>query len=192
MRQVKTKGRKVKAKPLPIEINQDEYVELLKETEFMHHKVAFMLGFESGLRISEIVGLQKVDFDFGNKQIRVNMGKNSKDRIVSLPLSWQPQHINYIPIKCQQRALQKAFIKSAIATGLKDKKPKIHFHSLRHGFATECIRSGVDIATVSGLLGHEDISTTSIYVNLCPAERIAQYRNKFGKRINFPFKVTSF
>ena len=180
----KTKGIR-KPKPLPIEINQDEYVELLKaEGLQIHHKVAFMLGFESGLRISEIVNLRKDDFDFGNKQIRINMGKNSKDRIVGLPMSWQPQHINYIPIKCQQRALQKAFIQSAIKIGLKKKKPKIHFHSLRHGFATECIRSGVDIATVSGLLGHEDISTTSIYVNLCPAERIAQYRNKFGKRNN--------
>jgi len=178
----KTKGKKVKAKPLPIEINQDEYVELLKATGFMHHKVAFMLGFESGLRISEIVNLKKEDFDFGNKQIRVNMGKNSKDRIVSLPLSWQPQHINYIPLKCQQRALQKAFIKSAKITGLKKKKPKIHFHSLRHGFATECIRAGVDISTVQGLLGHEDPATTSIYINLAPEERIAQYRNKFGKR----------
>jgi len=53
---------------------------------------------------------------------------------------------------------------------------------LRHGFATECIRAGIDIATVSGLLGHSDIATTSIYINLCPAERIAQYRNKFGSR----------
>jgi len=182
MRPHKKKGQKVKAKPLPVEINQDEYVEILKVTEFMHHKVAFMLGFESGLRISEIIGLQKADFDFGNKQIRVNMGKNSKDRIVSLPLSWQPQHINFIPLKCQQRALQKALIKSAIITGLKVKKPKVHFHSLRHGFATECIRAGIDIATVSGLLGHSDIATTSIYINLCPAERIAQYRNKFGSR----------
>jgi len=116
MRPHKKKGQKVKAKPLPVEINQEEYVALLKVTEFMHHKVAFMLGFESGLRISEIIGLQKADFDFGNKQIRVNMGKNSKDRIVSLPLSWQPQHINFIPLKCQQRALQKALIKSAIIT----------------------------------------------------------------------------
>ena len=55
----KKKEQKVKAKPLPVEINQDEYVELLKATKFMHHKVAFMLGFESGLRISEIVNLQK-------------------------------------------------------------------------------------------------------------------------------------
>jgi len=97
-------------------------------------------------------------------------------------LSWQPQHINYIPLKCQQRALQKAFIKSAEITGLKVKKPKIHFHSLRHGFATECVRSGIDLSTLQGLLGHQDLATTSIYINLCPAERIAQYRNKFGKR----------
>jgi len=182
MRPIKTKGQKVKAKPLPVEINQDEYVALLKATKFMHHKIAFMLGFESGLRISEIVHLQKADFDFGNKQIRINLGKNSKDRIVSLPLSWQPAHINFIPLKCQQRALQKALIKSAIITGLKAKKPKVHFHSLRHGFATECIRAGIDIATVSGLLGHSDIATTSIYINLCPAERISKVINKFGKR----------
>ena len=148
----------------------------------MHHKVAFMLGFESGLRISEIVNLKKQDFDLGNKQVRINMGKNSKDRIVSLPLSWQPQHINYIPLKCKQRALQKAFIKSAIETGLKDKKPKIHFHSLRHGFATEALRSGVDLYTISKLLGHEDISTTTIYAHLCPEDAIKELRNKFGTR----------
>lgn len=176
------KGQKVKAKPLPLEINQDEYVEVLKITEFMHHKVAFMLAFESGLRISEIVNLQKNDFDFKNRQLRINMGKFSKDRIVAIPLSWQPQHINYIPLKCKQRALQKAFIKSAIETGLKKKKPKIHFHSLRHGFATECLRSGIDLVTIQGLLGHEDLATTSIYINLCPSERITKYINKFGTR----------
>lgn len=74
--------QKVKAKPLPIEINQDEYVEVINsKSPQMHHKIAFMLGFESGLRISEIVNLQKVDFDFGNKQIRINMGKNSKQSV---------------------------------------------------------------------------------------------------------------
>ena len=183
-RRVNPKGKKVVRKPLPIEVNQDEYVEILNNTKFMHHKVAFMLAFESGLRISEIIGLKKQDFDVKNNQLRINMGKNSKDRIVNLPLSWKEHHMDYIPLQCKQRALQKAFIASAIKTGLKNKKPKVHFHSLRHGFATECIRSGVDIATVSGLLGHEDISTTSIYINLAPEERIKQYREKFGKRKN--------
>lgn len=176
------KGKKMKPKPLPIEVNQDEYVEVLNATRLMHHKIAFMLAFESGLRISEVVNLKKEDFDFGNKQIRVNMGKFSKDRIVALPVSWKEHHIKYIPMPCKQRALQKAFIASSIETGLKKKKPKVHFHSLRHGFATECIRSGIDLPTLSGLLGHEDISTTGIYINLCPDERIKQYRDKFGRR----------
>ena len=175
-------GKKVKPKPLPIEVTQDEYVEILKVTQFMHHKVAFMLAFESGLRISEVVNLKKEDIDLRNNQIRINMGKFSKDRIVNVPLSWQPAHINFIPIKCQQRALQKAFIKSCYLTGLKLRKPKIHFHSLRHGYATEALRSGVDLYTISKLLGHEDISTTTIYAHLCPEDAIKELTSKFGTR----------
>jgi len=176
------KNKKVKAKPLPIEVTMAEYLEILNYTKMIHHKVAFMLAFESGLRISEVVNLKKEDFDLGNKQIRINMGKNSKDRIVNLPLSWRPHLVKHIPIKCQQRALQKAFIQSAELSGLKKNKPKIHFHSLRHGYATESLRSGVDLYTISKLLGHEDISTTTIYAHLCPEDAIRELRSKFGKR----------
>ena len=177
-----SKGRTVKKKPLPIEVTQDEYIEILNVTDFMHHKVAFMLAFESGLRISEVVNLQPEDIDERLKQMRINMGKNSKDRIVNLPLSWRSHLIKHIPLKCQQRALQKAFINACIKTGLKDKKPKIHFHSLRHGFATESLRSGVKLYTISKLLGHEEISTTTIYAHLCPEDAIREVRSKFGTR----------
>ena len=180
----KTKGKKVKPKPLPIEVTQDEYLELLKVTDFMHHKVAFMLAFESGLRISEVVNLKPEDISESLKQIRVNMGKNSKDRITMLPLSWRSHLIKYIPLKCKQRALQKAFIGACEKTGLKDRKPKIHFHSLRHGFATELLRSGTELLTISKLLGHEDISTTTIYAHLCPEDAIREGRSKFGTRKN--------
>ena len=182
MRQIKKKGSKAVAKPLPVEVNLDEYVALLYKLKYMHHKIAVMLAFESGLRISEVVNLKKEDFNFITQEIRVNMGKNSKDRIVALPLSWQPQHINYIPLKCKQRALQKAFITGAELTGLKAKKPKVHFHSLRHGHATETIRSDINLVEVKDSLGHSDLAVTSIYINLCPAERIKNYRDKFGKR----------
>lgn len=178
----KKKGIKAKPKPLPIEVTKDEYLEILKVTDFMHHKVAFMLAFESGLRISEVVNLKPEDISEKLQQIRINMGKNSKDRIVNLPLSWRSHLIKYIPIKCQQRALQKAFITACEKAGIKAKKPKIHFHSLRHGYATESLRSGVDLYTISKLLGHEDISTTTIYAHLCPEDAIREVRNKFGSR----------
>lgn len=107
------------------------------------------------------------------------MGKNSKDRIVPLPRSWQLHHINYIPMPCKQRALQKALIAAAEKSGLKDIKPAVHFHSSRHGFATHCIRKGVDINKVQMLMGHEDVQTTSIYINMAPQEALDEYNDKF-------------
>ncbi len=179
MRPSRKKGSKAKPKILPLEVNMDEYVLLLYSMKYLRHKVAVMLAFESGLRISEIVNLRPEDFDFKEKEIRVNQGKNSKDRYVSLPLSWQKHHINYIPLPCKQRALQKAFIEAAERTGLKARKPKIHFHSLRHGFATACVRSGIRLEEIRDHLGHSDLATTSIYINMCPAERVKNYRRQF-------------
>ena len=180
-RRVKKKGSKVKAKPLPLEIDRQEYIDLLYACKHLRHRVAIMLGWESGLRISEICALQKADIDEKKKQIRVNCGKNSKDRIVPLPISWQKHHINYIPLPCKQRAIQKAIIAAAEISGLKDKKPAVHFHSTRHGFATECIRCGVDINKVQMAMGHSDVQTTSIYINLAPKEMLDEIHQKFGR-----------
>lgn len=170
----------MKAKPLPVEVDRQEYIDLLKHTPHLRHKIAFMIAWESDPRISEITNLKKEDIDVEKKMIRINMGKNSKDRIVPLPQSWQKHHINYIPIPCKQRALQKAFIAAAEKSGLKARKPTVHFHSLRHGFATHCIRSKVDINHVQKLMGHEDVQTTSIYINLAPQEALDDYRKKFN------------
>ncbi len=175
----KRKGKKVKAKPLPIEVDEQEFTDLLSATQKMHHKVAFVLAWGSGLRISEVVNLKPEDIDFKKKQIRINMGKNSKDRIVSIPKNFKEKHLQFIPIACKQRALQKAFKYYADKAGFLKKKPKVHFHSLRHGFATQCLRKGISLPTIQGLLGHEDLSTTSIYLNLCPQERLNEYYDKF-------------
>lgn len=179
MRKVKAKGSKAKAKPLPIEVNEREFTAVLKKTKHLHHKIAFVLSWHSGMRISEVVNLKPEDFDFGTGQIRINMGKNSKDRIVPIPKIFGKEHLKYIPIKCKQRALQKAFITACELSGLKKKKPKVHFHSLRHGFATQCVRTGVNLPALQGLLGHEDLATTTLYINLCPTERLNEYYEKF-------------
>ena len=82
----------------------------------------------------------------------------------------------------KQRALQKEFIKACEESGVQAKKPKVHFHSLRHGFATECVRSGMDLNYIKGLMGHEDLQTTAIYINLLPKEAIKEYKEKFLTR----------
>ena len=174
------KGKKMKPKPLPIEVSEEDFTKILHEVKSMHHKVAFLLGWGSGLRISEVINLKQGDFDFEDKSIRVNMGKNSKDRIVPIPKGFKKEtHLKYIPIKCGVRALQKSFILYADKAGVKAKKPRIHFHSLRHGFATQCIRKGMNLSSVQLLMGHEDLHTTSIYINLAPKEILNEYQNKF-------------
>ena len=187
MRPMKKKGSKVKAKPLPLEVTKEEFrrvQELIRDiVKKRKYFMANLLAWGSGLRISEVVNLKKEDFNFIDGTIRINQGKNSKDRIVSIPKGWTEYETErYIPIGVGSRSLQKEFIKACENCGLKGEKPKVHFHSLRHGFATECLRSGIDVPTISGLLGHEDFSTTNIYINLVPKERIEKYREKFLTR----------
>ena len=186
MRRVKKKGSKVKAKPLPIEVTKEEFRRIQATIQLKPKKrkyfIANLIAWGSGLRISEVCNLKPADFDFKTKTIRVDMGKNSKDRIVPIPKGFTEYEMKWIPIGVQPRALQKEFIKACEECGLKSEKPKVHFHSLRHGFATECIRSGMRLEYVQGLMGHEDLSTTSIYINLAPKERIEQYNERFLTR----------
>lgn len=176
----KSTGKR-KAKPLPIEVDEKEFVDILECTTKKHHMIAFLLGWGSGLRISEVVNLKQSDFSFDTnpKQLRINMGKNSKDRIVPIPKGFKEKNLKYIPMKCGVRALQKAFVNAAEKAGVKASKPKVHFHSLRHGFATQCIRKGIDLSYVKMLLGHEDLQTTAIYINLAPQEALNEYQDKF-------------
>jgi site-specific recombinase XerD len=173
------KGSKAVAKPLPVEVDEKEFTALVDVTNKMHHKVAFLLAWGSGLRISEVINLKQGDIDETKRRIRVNMGKNSKDRIVPLPKGWKPHLMKYIPIPCKQRALQKAFITYATEAGIVAKKPKVHFHSLRHGFATNCIRNGMKLKHVQLLMGHADMQTTGIYIQLTPDEALDDYVDKF-------------
>ncbi len=179
MRPSKKKGSKVTKKPLPIEIDEQEFTKLVHIAPYMHHRVAFLLAWASGCRVSEVIGLQKGDFNFEEKSIRINMGKNSKDRIVPLPAVFKKHLLQYIPIPCKQRALQKAFKLYAKRCGILENKPKARFHSLRHGFATHCLRVGISLPAIQGHLGHEDLQTTGIYTNLVPKERLEEYQEKF-------------
>lgn len=164
---------------LPVAVDLEEIDAILYKTQKIHHKLAFIVAFCFGLRISEVVNLQPIDFDFKNRSIRVNQGKGSKDRIVPMPKGFREDLLVHFPIKCKQRALQKAFVFYAEKSGVADKKPTVHFHSLRHGFATHCLRMEIALEMIRRMMGHTDISTTAIYLNLYPKEVLDAYEEKF-------------
>ena len=166
-------------KKLPVDVTEDEFAKLLTSTKQMKHKVAFLLAWGSGLRISEVLKLKKEDVSLDDKQIRINEGKGKKDRIVPIPRGFKERHLEFIPFDFKDRSLQKTFRLYAEKSGLKAKKPTIHFHSLRHGFATQCLRKGIGLRSIQMMLGHSDLSTTAIYLQLAPEEVLNEYQEKF-------------
>ena len=166
-------------KKLPVAISEKEFTKLVSVVKKMHHKLAFLLGFGSGLRVSEVVNLKPNDVNFEEKKILVRQGKGKKDRIVPIPKGFKEYHLKHFPIKCKSRALQKAFKFYCEKGGLLEKKPELHFHSLRHGFATQCVRKKIPLPLIQMMMGHIDISTTGIYIQLNPEEALNEYQNKF-------------
>lgn len=166
-------------KKLPVAIDENEFYELIKATKSEHHKVAFLLGYGSGLRVSEVVKLEPRDIDFKERKILIRQAKGGKDRIVPLPEQLKSKHLVSIPLKCGVRSLQIAFKNALEGSGLIKTKPDAHFHSLRHGFATQCVKKGIPIHHIRTMMGHTNISTTNVYLEANPKEALKSYEELF-------------
>ena len=166
-------------KKLPVAINEEEFIKLIKNANKDKHKLAFLLGFEAGLRISEITKLEQRDINLNEKSILVRQAKGGKDRIVPLPKHFRTSYITLLPIGIGSRALEKAFKTACKKARLLEIKPSIHFHSLRHGFATHCLNQGVPIHHVRTLMGHTNIATTNVYLELNPKDALKSVEELF-------------
>lgn len=135
------------------------------------------LFYSSGLRLSELAGLDVVDLDPYSEAVRV-MGKGSKERICPVgnraltaiskyqsvanvrsgPLFINKQR-RRINVRSIWLMLRKYLAQSTIPL-------KISPHKLRHSFATHLLDAGADLRSVQSLLGHASLSTTQIYTHV--------------------------
>ncbi|MHC8441685.1 MAG: tyrosine recombinase XerC [Candidatus Eutrophobiaceae bacterium] len=141
------------------------------------------LFYSSGLRLSELVGLDLGDVDFTDTLVRV-LGKGRKMRVVPVGShaiaalnAWLRLRHDRVPCGNEQKALflsqrgtritprsvQLRLQAFARRQGLES---HVHPHMLRHSFATHMLESSGDLRAVQELLGHADISTTQIYTHL--------------------------
>lgn len=158
----------------PIEEKEPRFLDpgevrrLLDKAKSSEIYLVVALAVFTGMRLGEIQRLTWEDIDFEAEIIRVKRTKSKKFRNI-------PIHTELFGI------LRGARAKGPIWTGgpgyLIDKRfrairarlrkvPHFRFHDLRHTFASLLIRQGVDILTVSRLLGHSTIQTTQIYAHL--------------------------
>lgn len=165
---------------LPKSITSDEWKKLILKTpkKDKQARVAFLLAYGSGLRLSEVTNLKPENIRDNIKppMIEIKQGKGGKDRQVPLPKGWKQWMRDVLPIKKTGRSLERNFKRAVKEAGL---NLEYSFHSLRHGFATRLLESGVPLNHVQSLLGHSNIATTSIYTKARPIDAIKSYEDLF-------------
>ncbi len=177
-----------KEKRLPSFMNPDEITKLLDSPaknswEEKRDKAILEMLYSSGLRVSELAGLNHDDLDFFQGLVRVR-GKGKKERIVpvgqtalnSLRAYWdmkaprettnaikKPLFISRIGSRLTDRSVRRMILKYVKRTGL---GKEISPHTFRHSFATHMLDRGADLRSVQELLGHANLSTTQIYTHV--------------------------
>lgn len=177
-------GPKINRK-LPSIYTQKNVNNLLLDSEDnfldLRNKAILELIYATGLRVSEVVGLDLSNVSLQEQQVRV-IGKGSKERIVPFHSKCLDTLRGYLKERNKKaKAGEKSFFISINGHSLSDsmvrkmlKKRLLKMglpsyltpHGLRHAFATHMLETGADLRTIQELLGHVDLSSTQVYTHL--------------------------
>lgn len=157
-------------------------IEFKKNSLGKRDRAMLELLYSSGLRVSELVGLNVPDIDLNEALVRV-LGKGNKERIVPVgskailamneylqdrgqikgAAMTEAIFLNKNGTRLTVRSVQRLVVGVMDKTGLrKDATP----HTLRHSFATHMLGSGADLRAIQELLGHKSLSTTQRYTHV--------------------------
>jgi len=166
-----------KQRKLPKCVRPEEFIKLIKviPKKDIVSRIGFLLAYGSGMRVSEVLRCSPEHFN-RESTIFIPESKYGVERVVPTPKGWKPEFLKHLPLKRSIRMMQYFFKRYKEKANL---NPAYTFHSLRHGFATRSLESGVPINQVSLLMGHANISTTSIYTKANPTDAIKSYEDLF-------------
>ena len=153
-------------KKLPEFLTQKEIQMLFSCIKKKRDLMIIRLLYVSGLRVSELLNIQKGDIE-GN-EIKIRQGKGGKDRIVFIDdkttqaLEKFAKNDGFV-FTITARTVQLLVKKYCETAGI---KKNVTPHTLRHSFATHLLQNGADIVVIKNLLGHASLSTTQIYTHV--------------------------
>lgn len=165
---------------IPIFISKEELSKIINLTEREYLKNLFLFAFHTGMRVSEIVNMKWDWIDLKNKSLKIKNDnsfttKSKADRVIPMnetilnllaELKRKPQSQNdYIFSRILGTRLNEDFVSKQFKKAVRSAKLNegIHFHTLRHSFASGLVQKGVSIYFIKELLGHSSITTTQIY-----------------------------
>lgn len=188
-------------KKLPIFLDVEKIVKLIQAPDDrsvpgMRDKAILETLYSTGIRVSELVGLDLGDVDFISGVVKV-LGKGSKERMVPIGepalvairryVSKRPGpaakdkdavFLNKSGRRLTDRSVRRIIDKHIKTCSIEE---KISPHSLRHSFATHLLDRGADLRSVQELLGHMNLSTTQIYTHVT-TERLKSVYDKAHPR----------
>jgi integrase/recombinase XerC len=141
------------------------------------------IAYSTGLRVSELVGLDLTDLDLKSQQVLVRQGKGAKDRLVPMGVpaikalelwydkrelfknnkSGQALFLGRRGGRLSDREVRRIVEHRLLEAGLDTQRSP---HSLRHSFATHLLSNGADLKAIQEMLGHKSLSTTQRYTHL--------------------------
>ncbi|HNW39297.1 MAG TPA: tyrosine recombinase XerC [Candidatus Omnitrophota bacterium] len=172
-------------KRLPSFMTEEEVYRLIEsafaktpqDTAGLRDRAIMEVFYSSGLRISELVGLNLEDIDFISGILKIR-GKGKRERIVPIGetalltikkyLKNRKKQSEVLFLNNHDRRITTRGVRFLLAKYLKSCgiKPGVSAHTFRHSFATHLLNRGADLRTVQELLGHANLSSTQIYTHL--------------------------
>lgn len=174
-----------KKKPLPVFVREEDMNRLLDETDFassyegVRDRMILELFYATGIRLSELIGLETADVDLSAKTIKVT-GKRNKQRIVPFGEELEQDLRLYLEARetvggdnralflgKEGQAVRRGTVYRIVKTNLskvvtlKKRSP----HVLRHSFATAMLNNGAELDAVKELLGHASLAATQVYTH---------------------------
>ncbi|NDV82297.1 tyrosine recombinase XerC [Bacteroides sp. 51] len=175
-----------KKKPLPAFVKENEMDRLLDETDFgegfvgCRDRLIIETFYATGVRLSELIGLNDGDVDMSSSQLKVT-GKRNKQRLIPFGDELKQTMLEYVNIRNEQtpRTSDAFFVKedggrlykSLVYNIVKRNLSKVVTqkkrgpHVLRHTFATTMLNHEAELGAVKELLGHSSLATTEIYTH---------------------------
>ena len=170
-------------KRLPSFIKESEIVDLIKSIEFddsfsgLRDKLLIMLFYQTGIRLSEIIGLD--DSSIRGDEVKV-LGKRNKERIIPISKNVMEVVSQYLVQKAKEfpnsdyffitdsgNKMYEKFVYRKVNhyLSLVSSKQKKSPHILRHSFATHMLNNGADLNAIKEILGHENLAATQVYTH---------------------------
>lgn len=182
-------------KRIPVSLNYEQVQRLFDQPDISEYlgfrdRCIMELFYSSGLRVSELVGLNRADCDLKSLTVKLR-GKGKKERVIPITKNaadWITAYLNHgerhqdtdghrseadhaavflnrLGTRLTTRSVDRKFDQYLKASGLAG---HVTPHTIRHTIATHWLENGMDLKTIQVLLGHTSLATTTIYTHVSP------------------------